>query len=58
MILWLYFQVVPMPFAIAARTDGVLVVAHKNIAVSDINMINEQLKCSGAEVVVSVLIDF
>ena len=45
--------------AIAARTDGVLVVAHKNnTRLSDINMINEQLKYSGAEVVGSVLIDF
>ena len=45
--------------AIAARTDGVLVVAHKNnTRLSDISMINEQLKCSGAEVVGSVLIDF
>lgn len=45
--------------AIAARTDGVLVVAHNNnTRLSDINMINEQLKYSGAEVVGSVLIDF
>ena len=45
--------------AIAARTDGVLVVAHKNnTRLSDISMINEQLKYSGAEVVGSVLIDF
>ncbi|MBS0497804.1 MAG: chain length determinant protein tyrosine kinase EpsG [Proteobacteria bacterium] len=45
--------------AIAARTDGALVVAHKNSTrLSDINQINEQLKCSGTEVVGSVLIDF
>ena len=45
--------------AIAARTDGVLVVAHKNnTRLSDINTMNEQLKYSGSEVVGSVLIDF
>lgn len=45
--------------AIAARTDGALVVAHKNnTRLSDINAINEQLKYSGTEVVGSVLIDF
>ncbi|MBS0425354.1 MAG: chain length determinant protein tyrosine kinase EpsG [Proteobacteria bacterium] len=45
--------------AVAARTDGALVVAHKNnTRLSDINAINEQLKYSGTEVVGSVLIDF
>jgi chain length determinant protein tyrosine kinase EpsG len=45
--------------AIAARTGGVLVVAHKNnTRLSDINAVSEQLKCSGAEVIGSVLIDF
>ncbi len=45
--------------AIAARTDGVLIVAHKNnTRLSDINAMNEQLKYSGSEVVGSVLIDF
>ena len=44
---------------IAARTDGVLIVAHKNdTRVSDINVMHEQLKYSGTEIVGSVLIDF
>ncbi len=44
---------------IAARTEGVLIVAHKDdTRVSDINAMNEQLKYSGSEVVGSVLIDF
>ncbi len=45
--------------AIAARTDGALIVAHKNnTRINDINNINEQIKSTGAEVVGSVLIDF
>lgn len=45
--------------AIAARTSGVLIVAHKNnTRLSDINTMSEQLKYSGSEVVGSVLIDF
>lgn len=45
--------------AIAARTSGVLIVAHKNnTRLSDINAMSEQLKYSGSEVVGSVLIDF
>lgn len=44
---------------IAARTEGALVVAHKNdTRVSDINVMHEQLKYSGTEIVGSVLIDF
>ena len=44
---------------IAARTDGVLVVAHKNnTRLSEINAINQQFKSSGSEVVGSVLLDF
>lgn len=44
---------------IAARTEGALIVAHKDdTRVSDINAMNEQLKYSGSEVVGSVLIDF
>ena len=44
---------------IAARTEGVLIVTHKDdTRVSDINAMNEQLKYSGSEVVGSVLIDF
>ncbi len=44
--------------AIAARTSGVLIVAQKNdTRLNDINTMNEQLKCSGAEVVGSILID-
>lgn len=44
---------------IAARTDGVLIVAHKNdTRLGDINAMNEQLKYSGTEIVGSVLIDF
>ena len=45
--------------AIAARTEGVLMVAHKNNSrLSDINAMSEQLKSSGSEIVGSVLIDF
>lgn len=45
--------------AIAARTDGALVVAHKNhTRISDMTEISEQFKSAGAEVVGSVLIDF
>ncbi len=45
--------------AIASRTDGALIVAHKNnTRINEMNDINEQLKSSGAEVVGSVLIDF
>ncbi len=45
--------------AIASRTDGALIVAHKNnTRIDDMNDINEQLKSSGAELVGSVLIDF
>ncbi len=45
--------------AIAARTEGALVVAHKNnTRLTDINAMSEQLKYSGAEIVGSVLIDF
>lgn len=45
--------------AIAARTDGALIVAHKNnTRLTDINAMSEQLKYSGTEVVGSVLIDF
>ena len=44
---------------IAARTEGVLIVAHKNdTRVNDINTMNEKLKYSGTEIVGSVLIDF
>jgi Mrp family chromosome partitioning ATPase len=44
--------------AIAARTSGVLIVAQKNdTRLNDINTMNEQLKCSGAEVIGSILID-
>ena len=44
---------------IAARTEGALIVAHKNdTRVSDINVMHEQLKYSGTEIVGSVLIDF
>lgn len=44
---------------IAARTEGALIVAHKNdTRVNDINTMNEQLKYSGTEIVGSVLIDF
>jgi chain length determinant protein tyrosine kinase EpsG len=44
---------------IAARTEGALIVAHKDdTRVSDINAMNEQLKYSGSEIVGSVLIDF
>lgn len=45
--------------AIAARTGGALVVAHKNSArLSDMQIMGEQLKYCGTEVVGSVLIDF
>lgn len=45
--------------AIAAHTEGVLIVAHKNnTRKNDINIMNEQLKYSGTEVVGSILIDF
>ncbi|PSJ16444.1 chain length determinant protein tyrosine kinase EpsG [Nitrosomonas supralitoralis] len=45
--------------AIAARTEGALVVAHKNnTCLDDVNAMSEQLKYSGAEIVGSVLIDF
>ncbi|MDP1558489.1 MAG: chain length determinant protein tyrosine kinase EpsG [Nitrosomonas sp.] len=45
--------------AIAARTEGVLLVAHKNdTRLADIATLNEQIIRSGAEVVGSVLIDF
>lgn len=45
--------------AIAARTEGVLMVAHKNNSrLSDINAMSEQLRSSGSEIVGSVLIDF
>ena len=44
--------------AIAARTDGVLIVASKNnTRLNDINIINEQLKRIGTEVIGSILID-
>jgi len=44
--------------AIAARTDGVLIVAQRNSnRLNDINIMNEQLKGSGAEVIGSILID-
>lgn len=44
--------------SIAARTDGVLIVARKNNThLNDINLMNEQLKCSGAEVIGSILMD-
>lgn len=44
--------------SIAAHTEGVLIVAHKNnTRLSDINTISEQLKYSGTEVVGSILID-
>lgn len=44
--------------SIAARTDGVLIVARKNSThLNDINVMNEQLKCSGTEVIGSILMD-
>lgn len=44
--------------SIAARTDGVLIVARKNNThLNDVNLMNEQLKCSGTEVIGSILID-
>ncbi|WP_292992844.1 chain length determinant protein tyrosine kinase EpsG [Nitrosomonas sp.] len=44
--------------SIAARTDGVLIVARKNNThLNDINLMNEQLKCSGTEVIGSILMD-
>jgi chain length determinant protein tyrosine kinase EpsG len=44
--------------AIAARTDGVLIVAQRNRnRLNDINVMNEQLKGSGAEVIGSILIE-
>ncbi|AEJ01039.1 chain length determinant protein tyrosine kinase EpsG [Nitrosomonas sp. Is79A3] len=44
--------------AIAARTSGVLIVAQKNnTRLDDISTMNEQLKCSGAEVIGSILMD-
>ncbi|MCE7914342.1 MAG: chain length determinant protein tyrosine kinase EpsG [Nitrosomonas sp. PRO4] len=44
--------------AIAARTGGALVVAHKNNSrLNDIKTMNEQLKSCGSEIVGSVLID-
>ncbi len=44
--------------AIAARADGVLIVAQRNSnRLNDINTMNEQLKGSGAEVIGSILID-
>ncbi len=45
--------------AIATHTEGALIVTHKNnTRVNDINVMNEQLKYSGAEIVGSILIDF
>lgn len=44
--------------AIAARTEGVLIVAQRNSnRLDDINVMNEQLKGSGAEVIGSILIE-
>ncbi|MEQ1815837.1 MAG: chain length determinant protein tyrosine kinase EpsG [Nitrosomonas sp.] len=44
--------------AVAARTDGVLIVAQRNRnRLNDINVMNEQLKGSGAEVIGSILIE-
>lgn len=44
--------------AIAARTDGVLILAQRNSnRLNDINIMNEQLKGSGAEVIGSILLD-
>ena len=44
--------------SIAARTDGVLIVARKNNThLNDINLMNEELKCSGTEVIGSILMD-
>lgn len=44
--------------AVAARTDGVLLVAQRNrTRLNDINVMNEQLKGSGAEVIGSILIE-
>ncbi|WP_394809601.1 chain length determinant protein tyrosine kinase EpsG [Nitrosomonas sp.] len=44
--------------AIAARTDGVLIVAQRNHnRLNDINVMNEQLRGSGAEVIGSILIE-
>lgn len=44
--------------AIAARTDGVLIVAQRNSnRLNDINVMNEQLKGCGAEVIGSILIE-
>lgn len=44
---------------VASRIGGALAIVHENsVRLSDINIMNEQLKRSGAEVVGSVLIDF
>lgn len=44
--------------AVAARTDGVLILAQRNSnRLNDINIMNEQLKGSGAEVIGSILLD-
>ncbi|MFC0169595.1 chain length determinant protein tyrosine kinase EpsG [Pseudoduganella danionis] len=53
------FSVGADALAIASRVGGVLVVARKNhTRIEDINLLREQMRHSGAEVIGSVLVDF